>query len=257
MTTSWVARGGSAAEVKKMGYDTVRLHLYMHNDDYYNEQVALLPEVIRDCTAHGIDVVLNIRNDTHDYPVVEAEWEKLIPLYDSKKAVIAYELVNEPWDNEYIWKDYVHGMVDRLRLLTDKTFIIASGYGPIGDGFDTLTPIDDNNIIYTFHMYWPYPFTMQGLRENPTGLKWHGEYYGADRDRGDILYQDCRWAIAFQKQHNVKISITELGCSVHCDDKSSNQWFADVLGICREFEWDYFIHTYPMKDFRLPKIGIQ
>jgi len=256
MTPSWEVRGGSAKELRELGYDTIRIHLDMSVPNYPN-QLELIPETIRDCTANGIDVVLNIRNTEHDFAAVEAEWEKLIPLYDGKKAVIAYELVNEPFNKAIVYEDYIHGMVKRLRLLTDKIFIIGAGGGPTGVGFELLTPIDDNNIIYAFHMYWPYPYTQQGLRPNsPTGLKWHGDYYNAPRDRSDLLHQDCRWAIAFQEKYNVRMAVTELGVSTHSDDKSANQWFADVIGICKEHKWDYFIHAYPISDdsdFKFPQ----
>ena len=259
MTPGWPKRNANAAEILSLGYDTARIHLFMQKDStYYNYQLSLLPDVIADCSANGLNVILNIRNDEHDFQTIEEEWVRLINLYDGKEVIVAYELLNEPQDTEeYIYKDYIHGMVKRLRFITDKEFIVTCPPGGLKEGFDTLNPVDDVNVSYSFHFYWPHLFTHQGIDGREVGTEWPGEYHAGEKNRHHMISENIQYAVDFKNKHNVKMSVTELGCSIYADDKSAEQWLADVLGICREYDLGYCVHIYPAREdanWRLPDL---
>lgn len=242
---SWAE--GDAKIIKDVGLNVVRAHLYM-NDTNYDHQLASFNDVILpDCKSVGLDIILNIRRNDMDFPAIEQEWRGLITKYDHEPLVVAYDLVNEPKDPDFQsveeYQRFIHAMVYRLRGWTQKTFIIEAGKGPDPGGFDTLTPINDPNIIYSFHAYWPYPFTHQGIKGKTTGFTWPGEYYGKPRTVADIE-KDYKEAINFQKDYDVPIFVGELGCSIYGDEQSSENWVKDTIGLCGKYKWGWCVHSW-------------
>ncbi|MGA7158434.1 MAG: cellulase family glycosylhydrolase [Acidobacteriaceae bacterium] len=75
-----------------------------------------------------------------------------------------FELMNESEEQDpYRWVGVESSAIHAIREIDTKHTIIASGahYDSLGDLLET-EPIDDANVIYTFHFYEPYPFTHQG-----------------------------------------------------------------------------------------------
>ena len=77
---------------------------------------------------------------------------------------IFFEIMNEPEQNDpWRWQGIQATVVDAIRQAAPANTIIASGahWSGLGDLL-VLEPLADNNIIYTFHDYEPFPFTHQG-----------------------------------------------------------------------------------------------
>ncbi len=75
-----------------------------------------------------------------------------------------FELMNESEEQDpYRWIGVESATVRAIREIDKTHTILASGanYDSLGDLLMT-EPIDDPNVIYTFHFYEPYQFTHQG-----------------------------------------------------------------------------------------------
>jgi aryl-phospho-beta-D-glucosidase BglC (GH1 family) len=77
---------------------------------------------------------------------------------------IFFEIMNEPEQQDpYRWQGIQAQVVDAIRQVAPHSTIIASGAHWSGlPDLLVLQPLDDNNIIYTFHDYEPFAFTHQG-----------------------------------------------------------------------------------------------
>ena len=78
--------------------------------------------------------------------------------------LLFFELYNEPPHmSPDIWKNASQDMIKAIRKIDkNRTLIVgASNYNSIYE-LSRSTPLDDNNIIYTFHFYEPFFFTHQG-----------------------------------------------------------------------------------------------
>jgi endoglucanase len=75
-----------------------------------------------------------------------------------------FELMNESEEQDsYRWIGLQSATVAAIRRTDQKHTILASGahYDSLGDLL-AMEPLNDDNVIYTFHFYEPYPFTHQG-----------------------------------------------------------------------------------------------
>jgi len=86
-----------------------------------------------------------------------------------------FELMNESQTSDsYRWIGIQSEAAYAIRQVAPRHTVLASGahYDSLPDLLETQ-PIDDPNVIYTFHFYEPYPFTHQGA---PWGsIEWN--YY--------------------------------------------------------------------------------
>lgn len=77
---------------------------------------------------------------------------------------VFFELINEPEVNDpYRWMGIQASVVDAIRKVDGVHTIVATAARYSGlDDLLILQPVHDNNVIYNFHFYEPYPFTHQG-----------------------------------------------------------------------------------------------
>lgn len=104
---------------------------------------------------------------THEARMGELErmWKVLAgTLRHSDPARVFLEIVNEPHDiTAAAWAESQSLIARTIREAAPDHTIIATGasWGSI-DGLLELAPLDDPNVIYSFHFYEPHNFTHQG-----------------------------------------------------------------------------------------------
>ncbi|MBO4396073.1 MAG: cellulase family glycosylhydrolase [Eubacterium sp.] len=92
-------------------------------------------------------------------------WEKLASRYGKYNDMIAFELLNEITDREYMekWNRITNTCIERIRAIAPTTYILTSGYYNSSiESLPALDPPHDEYIVYTFHCYEPLIFTHQG-----------------------------------------------------------------------------------------------
>ncbi|HWD41813.1 MAG TPA: cellulase family glycosylhydrolase [Fimbriimonas sp.] len=100
-------------------------------------------------------------------------WKALAEHYRGKREhEIVFELVNEPvfQNNPEVWYDLQEKTVKAVRGVDPKRTVMVSATS--WSGIDTLArfkPLEESNLIYSFHCYDPFFFTHQGA-------EWVGEY---------------------------------------------------------------------------------
>ena len=276
--------------IKNMGLDHIRLgfdQIVLESEPYvYRERIfEILESFVEACEEQGLGIVLNLHKAIGNYCDIEesvtlfdseelqnrfiALWVELEKRFSHKENVV-FELLNEVREIEpSLWNDLAGRTIDAIRNLNKTRKIII---GPIcwnnPNKLHTLKVFDDENVIYTFHVYDPSEFTHQrGV------LHWHHLYYNRNMEYpGDIekyrefyrlVYNNYEAyshvdvmdigymreifepAIEFKKNNPDKILwCGEFGTIRHADIRSRENWMRDVITILRENGIPYSVWNY-------------
>jgi hypothetical protein len=184
-------------------------------------------------------------------------WREIVSRYARDRRGVAWDLMNEPHDvlaNTH-WLPYAKKLVAAIREIDSLHTIVVepSGWGwPYG--FEHLLPIEDDNIVYSFHFYGPMDFTHQrnngmlkATEEQWLARKYPGHIQGEYWDKATIR-RHIQPAFAWAKRHNVKMWCGEFGCTRWA--VGAEQWIHDMISILEEEEigwsWYAFREWYPM-----------
>ena len=139
-----------------------------------------LDQVVRTAVADGLGVILCMASS--QYPpddkatslvvnLWSEAWEHLARRYwELPSSKVFFELANEPSMEPARWNTVQEELWKRVRRYAPKNTILMTA-SPVSTvwGLGELSPIDDDNVAYTFHLYQPMVFTHQGA-------EWDNEY---------------------------------------------------------------------------------
>lgn len=169
------------ALIEKMGFDHGRLSIDagpLVAWEHAGTETPFMTELdsaVKDMLDHHLSVIIDI-HPSSEYKATlfqgsegvnefAALWRKLAAHFAPVDPEhIFFEIMNEPEQNDpYRWQGIQATIVQAIRETAPANTIIASGahWSGLSDLL-VLEPLDDNNIIYTFHDYEPFPFTHQG-----------------------------------------------------------------------------------------------
>ena len=176
-------------------------------------------------------------------------WQEIARRYKGRKAVYAYDLINEPVEAPpthrlVSWRELATDAARAIREIDpDKPIVYEPG--PMGSckGFDTLAPLDLDRVIYSFHMYKPHSFTHQGVKQSSVGVVYPGviagETWNKERLRDEMLP-----AIEFQRDTNCQMYVGEFSAARWAPGDSAYLYLADLIDLFEECEWDWSYHAY-------------
>lgn len=150
-----------------------------------------------------------------------ALWKKLAERYKDEPWIGGYDLINEPninftgknpngtdeMSNAPLWK-LQKEITEAIRTVDKKHIIIIEGNG-WGNNYNGLTPLWDNNLVFSFHKYWNY--------NNDETLK---------------------FALNLREKYNIPIWLGETG-------ENSNVWFTELISLLDKHNIGYAF--WPMK----------
>ncbi len=279
--------------IKNMGFDHIRLgfdQIVVEESPYvYRERIfELLISFADSCKKHGLRLVLNLHKAIGNYcDIAEA-----FTLFDSRELQdrfialwaeiekrfanypdVMFELLNEVRDIEpELWNNLVAETLDAIRKLNpERPVIVGSTCWNNCNALKALKLYDDENVIYTFHIYEPFEFTHQRGVLNDRNLYYNRKmqypsddieryrdyhrlikgnpdfvmYEGYERIDRKLLEDILAPAIRFVKQHPDKILWNgEFGTIRHADIASRENYMRDVISICRENDIPYCVWNY-------------
>jgi len=162
--------------LKQLGFKCIRIPVafshFQTNNSYNPKLLEHIDQIIRLCHLYGFKVIIcyhsgNLDENTYGAEVqhVIALWQILAKKYYRQSADdLFFELYNEPPHmNPDIWQNAANEMIKGVRTVDKKRTLIvgASNFNSIYE-LSRTTPLNDDNIIYTFHFYEPFFFTHQG-----------------------------------------------------------------------------------------------
>lgn len=180
--------------IKEMGLDHIRLgfdQIVLEEAPcvYRTRIFQLLSDFVSWCEKYDLGIVLNLHKAIGNYCDIEED----VSLFDSEELIsrfinlwlelektfhnkpdIMFELLNEVRDiDPEKWNNLAKRTVDAIREVNkDRKIILGSTCWGNTFKLKDLIVLDDENVIYTFHMYDPSEFTHQrGV------LQWTKLYY--------------------------------------------------------------------------------
>jgi hypothetical protein len=193
--------------------------------------------------------------DSHCQAKFVEVWERLARRYREARAVWGYELANEPVEPapEKRLEAMEHGLADWQQLAeraakairridARKAIIVEPEPWADPTGFAEFQPLDVRGIVYSVHMYQPFPFTHQGTGEvNAKDKEYRypgAEIWGRVWDKAQ-LEAALKPAMDFEKRYNVHIFIGEFGAVRWAPDHSAYRYLRDLIDIFEAHNWDW------------------
>ncbi|WP_336719048.1 cellulase family glycosylhydrolase [Chryseobacterium mucoviscidosis] len=150
-----------------------------------------------------------------------ALWKKLAERYKDSPWIGGYDLINEPninftgkningtdeMSNAPLWK-LQKEITEAIRTVDKKHIIIIEGNG-WGNNYNGLTPLWDDNIVFSFHKYW--------------------------NNNDDAT---LKFALDLREKHKIPIWLGETG-------ENSNVWFTELIQLLDKHNIGYAF--WPMK----------
>jgi endoglucanase len=277
--------------IHEMGFDSVRLGieptLIARHGQLQPVNPAALAELDRAvdaALANHLAVMLCVfPNDEYKHNLAN-DWgvDDLVLLWrilarhfaNSDYDRVFFELMNEPEvQDPYRWMGIQARLVEAIREVDREHTIIATAANYSGlEDLLRLEPVRDDNVIYTFHFYEPYPFTHQGaswgssewvyykdipypatpetlgpqMKDVPDDFARYSLYlYGAGGWNRESIAGRIAFAAAWGRERNVPVICNEFGAYRDTADAASRAgWIGDVRSALEANHigwamWDY------------------
>jgi len=278
------------AYIASLGMDHIRLgfdQIVVEEAPYrYREEIfSHIDRFIGWCEKYGLNVVLNLHKAIGNYCDIEEEIELLDDdgLQDrfvalwlafeqryARKPSIAFELLNEVRDVD---PEKWNALADKtVRAIREKNLtrriILGSTCWNDPSTLKHLRLYEDENIIYTFHIYAPFEFThQQGVLQAaplyynrkmpyPGDIDRYRDYQAvvhmvtdaySGYERMDIAYMRdvLQPAVDFATAHPDKILwCGEFGTIRHAKMAWRENWMRDVITVLKENKIPYCVWNY-------------
>ena len=283
-------------QVAEWGFDHVRLpvdwqNVFRESDLAPREEIlSLLDKAVDAALSNGLRLILDLhRCPGHDFeagitreqtfftdPALRRDclkvWAVLAERYGHRQGVLL-ELLNEPVaPSAQVWNEVKDELAREIRRRAPKaTLVVGSNLWNNSSEFAHLTPVDDDNVLYSVHVYNPVVFTHQkapwvkqdvfhverpypGTYEIPeTQSNLPVERGIWNRDRMAKLLDPV---FAFRERYGLPVACNEFGVYMGGPDKASRlNWMRDILGLFGEhgIGWSYW--NYKNLDFGIISRG--
>ena len=267
----------------RIGFDQIVLE---ESPGIYRERMfRLIDDFVDWCDHSNVNVVLNLHKAVGNYCDIkesvslmdDAElqerfillWLEFERRYHDRPEV-AFELLNEVRDiAPNLWNDLAQRTVNRIREKNPTRKIIIGGTSwNSAAALKHLRLFDDENVIYTFHMYSPFEFThQQGVLQAgplyynrkmayPSNIEPYRDFrrfvYGDKNPYPNDERVDREWlrkrmqpAFDFAEAHPDKVLwCGEFGTIRHCRLEYRENWMRDIISLLKENGIPYCVWNY-------------
>lgn len=183
-------------------------------------------------------------------------WEDLVKELKGHPAIVGYNILNEPHPEKLYSNNFEANVIDdekiqqqlfefyqltiqKIRTIDPDIAIVIDASGHADPCcFANLIPLNDKNILYSFHMYEPFSYTCHALNR--------GQYtYPNESWNREYLKQLMLNVIEFQKKYEIsssRILVGEFGCNRF--SKGINNYFADLIALFNANSWHWAFYAY-------------
>ena len=284
------------AQVKEWGFDHIRLPV-----DYANvfdeetlepreDVLSLLDKAIDWGRLCGLNVILDLHKcPGHDFhsgtttpqkffsdpsyrEQAKRVWAHLAERYGGNSHVLL-EILNEPVaPNAEIWNEVKDELFAEIRHFAPHApIVVGSNLWNNASQFAHLTPVEDDNVLYSFHCYTPIVFTHQ-LAPWIAGdffqerRPWPGEYPAPPQTENNLPHEVGFWdqdrlrhslqpVLDFQEKYKVPVACNEFGVFAQVERQARMRWLREFLEILRENRIGYSYWNYKNLDFGIISQG--
>ena len=277
--------------IAEMGFDHCRLSiaskplLEWERAGHETPFMQQLDKVVHEMLAQHLSVIIDVHPSSQFKATLcqgQAGVENFARLWHALAAHFApvdpnhifFEMLNEPEQSDpYRWQGIQATLVQTIRQVAPDNTIIAAGahYSGLPDLL-VMEPLDDPNIIYTFHDYLPMHFTHQGatwagsalqslhgipypstpeniapkLSQEPTlASQFSLDQYGEDHWDAQRIDNYISFAAKWSKLHHVPVYCGEFGVyRAFAPPAARAAWLHDMRAAMEKYHigwamWDY------------------
>ena len=278
--------------IRQLGFDHIRLSIdadplveWQRGRPDGTAFMGELERVVQTANADGLAVIVDIHPESkYKATLLQGSegvqhftelWRSVAGHFkNTDPNLVFFEIMNEPEQTDpYRWQGIEGVVAQAIRALAPNHTIIAAGAHYSGlDDLLVLEPIDDPNVIYTFHDYEPFTFTHQGAtwtdaREIPLrGVpypstpdnvvaneaqepslagQFYVEQYGLARWDAERVDRTIAFAERWSELHHVPVYCGEFGVHrPYAPPAARAQWLHDMRVTFEKYKigwamWDY------------------
>jgi endoglucanase len=246
--------------IKGAGFSTVRIPIrwsaHAAEVSPYTIEPAFfarIDEVVQWALARDLIVVINI----HNYSAMVTDpngqrerylalWMQIAEHYKDYPPTLLFELLNEPSRelSAPLWNEICNQALAVVRKSNlTRNVIIGPVYWNNYAWMSTLDlPVNDINIIATFHYYQPFQFTHQGADWEKDSSSWLGTSWNGTEAEKQIITGVLDSVDTWAQEHNRPILLGEFGTYYKADMDSRVRWaeFITREAEARGFAWTYW-----------------
>lgn len=172
---------------------------------------------------------------------------------DAGDVIVGYDLLNEPAVPDVSantglasWNALARRMAAAVRAHDARRYLIiepAVGSGPSGGWYDRftamsyLTPPPGERVVVSPHMYAPHAFTLQGVKDHPTGVSYPGGIDGEHWDKARLSHHMTPARI-YQETHGVPVLVGEFGVA-RWTGAAGVQYLRDNIELYESWGWSW------------------
>ncbi len=179
-------------------------------------------------------------------------WEEVARHYGKHSQNVAFELLNEVTDKEYIdeWNRISNECIKRIREIAPDTMIFVGSYhNNSAPAVADLTAPYDDKVIYNFHCYEPLKFTHQGAYWTEA-IK-PEERIGFDESNITPEFFEELFAPAIEaaKNNNTSLYCGEYGVINVVSPEDTLKWFRTINSVFEKHSIARCVWSYKEMDF--------
>lgn len=242
-----------------------------------------LEHIARDC---GVQIVLDLHRppgggegengrlwfDQNLQDIYIRVVEEFSRFANGKDWIIGFDILNEPSPPALYKASYNEirgGLQDWWRLANlaiervrsagiDLPLVVEVHDYAKAFRFRNWDKFPDDHVVYSFHMYWPFELTHQGVRAYKAdgSIRYPGVYSGAVVNR-DALAKHVLPVKDFARKHQVPIFVGEFGINDRADAMDRAAYIKDLTEIFRQERWSTAFHAYGLWQAWEPNAGMR
>lgn len=184
-----------------------------------------------------------------------AVWKKIVTRFKGHPALWAYDLVNEPVQNQPSPDgvgDWFEAQVLAARAIREidpaTTIVFEVDNWDAPTSFVWIEAVKIPNVIYQVHMYAPGEFTHQGVHNEwgekgtPKLVSYPSRMNGGVEWNKDTVRRFLQPVRDFQRAYNVHIYVGEFSAIRWAP--GADKYISDCIDIFEEYGWDWSYHAF-------------
>lgn len=176
-------------------------------------------------------------------------WNKIAERYKNTKAVIGYDLANEPIEGSLAegvmnWYDLATVTAQNIRKIdTVHSIIFEAAPRGLPEALTTLKPIPVPGMVYSMHYYYPAMFTLQNIDVDGEEIEYPG-VIGSKEWNIETMRKSLQPLINWQKKYNAHIYVGEFSAIRWAPKESAYYYINDCVNLFEEAGWDWTYHAF-------------
>lgn len=262
-------------KVSEWGADHVRIPVdynIFENDDgtYKNDGFERIEKAVQLCRKYGLNAVIDLHktagfsfdnygeNESGFFEKAELQerfyrlWEQLAQRFSAYEDNIAFELLNEITDRDFIdeWNRISLECIKRIRKYAPRNLILVGSYwNNSAEAVKDLAAPADDRVVYNMHCYDPLKFTHQGAYWTDMINK-DDRFSFEEAEITPALFEKLFMsAIEKADKHGVPLYCGEYGVIDICSPEDIVKWFRCINSVFEKYGIARCAWTYKGMDF--------